>query len=235
MILGDKCTRNCTFCAVGHGPKDLPDAAEPLRVAKAVKTMGLKYCVITSVTRDDLDDGGASHFIQTITEIRNISPYTKVEILIPDLQGNWKALKSIVAAKPDILNHNIETVPRLYQTVRPLALYERSLQLIAKIKEFCPSMITKSGIMVGLGESMEEIHQVMDDLLQAGCDILTIGQYLQPSRDHLAVKEFVTPESFAALEKTALKKGFIGVASGPTVRSSYEAGLLHGKVVKLKH
>jgi lipoic acid synthetase len=231
MILGEKCTRNCMFCAVGHDPKEPPDPAEPKRVAEAVKTMALKYSVITSVTRDDLTDGGASMFVETIREIRKASPETLIEILIPDLQGNWSALKTIVDAAPDVLNHNVETVPRLYPTVRPQAVYERSLELLAMVKNYNPKMVTKSGVMLGLGERREEILQVMDDLLRSKVDILTLGQYLQPSKAHLSVDEFVPPEIFDELKEIALHKGFSGVASGPNVRSSYEAGNLYREVI----
>ncbi len=231
MILGEKCTRNCMFCAVGHDPQEPPDPAEPVRVADAVKTMGLKYSVITSVTRDDLADGGASIFVETIAAIRKGSPATLIEILIPDLQGNWQALEKIVAAAPDVLNHNVETVPRLYSTVRPQAVYERSLELLDSVKMFNPKMVTKSGVMLGLGEKRDEILQVMDDLLQSKCDILTLGQYLQPSKNHLSIEEFITPEIFDELKEIALQKGFAGVASGPTVRSSYEAENLYREVI----
>lgn len=232
MILGEKCTRNCTFCAVGHSPDSLPDEAEPQKVAEAVAAMALKYAVVTSVTRDDLEDGGASFFIRTIAEIRKLSPETLVEILIPDLQGNWDALEQIIDAAPDVLNHNIETIPRLYKTVRPQAVYERSLKLLERVKTFQPKMVTKSGVMLGLGETREELLETFDDLLASHCDILTLGQYLQPSISHLAVEEFITPEEFSKLRKIALNHGFLGVAAGPTVRSSYEAGLLYRKVSK---
>ncbi len=230
MILGQKCTRNCTFCAVEQGPDGAPDEEEPRKVAEAVAAMGLKYAVVTSVTRDDLDDGGASFFIRTISEIRRLSPETLVEILIPDLQGNWEALQQIVAAAPDVLNHNMETVAHLYTTVRPQAIYQRSLELIAKIKEIQPQMVTKSGIMLGLGESRDELLQTFGDLLSSQCDILTLGQYLQPSKFHLPVVEFIDPETFSELQHIALQMGFVGVAAGPTVRSSYEAELLHRNV-----
>jgi len=232
MILGEKCTRNCSFCAVGHNPEGPPDEGEPQKVAEAVAAMGLKYAVVTSVTRDDLDDGGASFFVKTILEIRKLSPLTLVEILIPDLQGNWDALRQIVDAEPDVLNHNIETVPSLYKSVRPQAIYERSLELIRRVKRFKPKMITKSGVMLGLGETREELLRTFDDLLASHCNILTLGQYLQPSKTHLAVEEFITPEEFSKLQKIALQLGFIGVAAGPTVRSSYEAELLYQKVSK---
>ena len=236
MILGDKCTRNCFFCAVGNAPEEPPDPEEPLRVAEAVKVMQLQYAVVTSVTRDDVADGGASVFAETVQHIRHLSPKTLIEILIPDLLGNWPALQTIVSAQPDVLNHNIETVARLYPTVRPQAIYHRSLELLAKVKEFNPRMITKSGIMVGLGETREEIVAVMEDLLRSHCDILTIGQYLQPSRNHLSVVRFVPPEEFDELKKLALDLGFLGVAAGPSVRSSYEAEVLYRKVArKLKN
>lgn len=233
MILGEKCTRNCMFCAVEHassasfGP---PDPEEPLRVARAVKTMGLQYSVITSVTRDDLEDGGASLFAETVRLIRVNSPDTLVEILIPDLQGDKEALRTIVDSAPNVLNHNIETVPRLYERVRPEAMYHRSLELLATVKNIDARMVTKSGLMLGLGENHEEVLGVMDDLRAAGCDILTLGQYLQPSRNHLAVTEFIHPQSFAELKDIALAKGFAGVASGPSVRSSFEAGQLYRAV-----
>ena len=232
MILGERCSRNCTFCAVAHGPHGPPDEHEPRRVAEAVLKMGLKYCVITSVTRDDLGDGGASHFAATIASVRQRSPSTLVEVLIPDLQGNWPALEVIVGAAPEVLNHNVETVPRLYPGVRPQAIYQRSLDLLQEVKKRQPSMVTKSGIMLGLGESREELLQALDDLLAAGCDILTLGQYLQPSRQHHRVVRFLPPEEFAELEDIALGKGFSGVASGPSVRSSYEAGELYRRALR---
>jgi lipoic acid synthetase len=232
MILGDKCTRNCSFCAVAHGPEGPPDDTEPARVAEAVKTMGLKYAVITSVTRDDLDDGGASFFVSTIGEIRKQSPGTLIEILIPDLQGNWEALREIAAATPDVLNHNMETVARLYPAVRPQAVYERSLELLAQVKKAYPTMVSKSGLMLGLGESRAELLRAMDDLRRVRCDILTLGQYLQPSRQHLPVLEFITPQVFTELKDIALQRGFAGVASGPSVRSSYEADVLYRQVAE---
>ena len=232
MILGDRCTRNCGFCAVSYKPLTLPDAGEPLRVAEAVAVLKLKFAVITSVTRDDLADGGASHFAQTIREIRRRSPVTRIEILIPDLQGNWQALEEILAARPDVLNHNLETVPRLYSRVRPEAVYQRSLLLLKKAKQMAPEIPTTSGLMVGLGETADELRSTMADLLKHGCDIITIGQYLQPSKSHLAVERFVTPEEFEQLREDALKMGFKGVASSPTVRSSFEAGNLYREVVQ---
>ncbi len=231
MILGERCTRNCGFCAVSHKPLGPPDPEEPKRVAEAVSELGLSYAVITSVTRDDLSDGGASHFVEVLSAVRKKTPKTRVEILIPDLQGNWDALGSILKANPEVLNHNIETVARLYPTVRPEAIYNRSLELIAKVKELSPSTPTKSGIMLGLGETLDEVRQTMVDLLEHGCDILTLGQYLQPSRTHLSVARFVPPEEFESLKQEALQLGFKAVASSPTVRSSYEAGVLYNEVV----
>lgn len=232
MILGERCTRNCRFCAVEHKPQSLPDQAEPNRVAEAVVLMKLRYAVVTSVTRDDLDDGGASLFAETIRKIRQASPKTLIEVLIPDLQGNWSALQTIVAAAPDVLNHNMETVERLYPEVRPQAVYSRSLALIHKVKEFNPLMVTKSGIMLGLGETEAELHALWNDLRKAKCDILTMGQYLQPSTNHLEVNRFVTPEEFVAFEEKSLLLGFSGVASGPFVRSSYKAENLYRKALK---
>lgn len=230
MILGERCTRNCRFCAVEHKPLTLPDPDEPERVAEAVNILQLRYAVITSVTRDDLDDGGALLFAETIRAVRRHRPTTLIEVLIPDLQGNWQALNTIVKAGPDVINHNMETVAALYQRVRPEAIYTRSLELLAESKKLNPLLPTKSGIMLGLGETREELVQVWDDLLAAGCDILTLGQYLQPSKKHLPVERFVDPEEFAELELQALARGFSGVAAGPFVRSSYHAETLYRKV-----
>jgi lipoic acid synthetase len=223
LILGDRCTRNCRFCAVSHGAPLPPDLNEPARVAQAVAKLGLRYVVITSVTRDDLPDGGARIFSETIRMIRTRTPGTMAEVLIPDFQGNWEALKIVLEARPDVLNHNIETVPRLYPTVRPRALYQRSLELLRQAGHLDPSIPTKSGFMLGLGEAAEEVRQVMHDLRGAGCHILTLGQYLQPSQNHLPVERFVSPEEFAGWKGTALAMGFAEVASGPFVRSSYHA------------
>ena len=231
MILGQRCTRNCRFCAVSHQPLGPPDLEEPARVAEAVASLHLKFAVITSVTRDDLPDGGAAHFIKTIEEIHRVAPGTRIEILIPDLQGNWEALGQILAAAPDVLNHNLETVPRLYSRVRPEAIYDRSLELHRRSKEISPQIPTKSGLMLGLGETRDELLATMQDLLQNGCDMLTLGQYLQPSRAHLPVERFVPPEEFAALKEEALRRGFKGVASSPTVRSSFQAGALYAEVM----
>jgi len=230
MILGDRCTRNCHFCAVEHKPLSLPDPEEPERVAEAVDILKLRYAVITSVTRDDLADGGASLFAETIAAVRKRRPETLIEVLIPDLQGNWQALAAIVDAAPDVLNHNMETVPSLYPRVRPEAIYQRSLALLAEGKKLNGQMPTKSGIMLGLGETREELLRVWDDLLAASCDILTLGQYLQPSKNHLPVERFVEPDEFAALQDLALARGFAGVAAGPFVRSSYQAESLYRKV-----
>jgi lipoic acid synthetase len=232
MILGERCTRNCRFCAVGHQPEGLPDPEEPERVAEAVVILGLRYAVVTSVTRDDLTDGGASFFADTIQAIRRRSQKTLVEVLIPDLQGNWLALKTILEAGPDVLNHNIETVSALYPEVRPQAEYRRSLELLRQAKIITPQIPTKSGLMLGFGETQAEIVQTWRDLLTAGCDILTMGQYLQPSSEHLPVKRFLPPEEFAELESEALALGFAGVASAPFVRSSYQAEKLYRQALK---
>ncbi len=232
MILGDSCTRNCRFCAVRHRPAGPPDPAEPARVAEAVALLDLRYTVITSVTRDDLDDGGASIFAETIRAIKRQKPETLVEVLIPDLQGNWQALQTILEAEPHVLNHNVETVPRLYPQVRPRARYQRSLELIRQVKKNYPQKVCKSGIMLGLGETRDELRQVWADLRQSGCDILTMGQYLQPSAENLSVQRYVPPEEFDELQIEALSCGFAGVASGPFVRSSYQAEKLYRKAVR---
>jgi lipoic acid synthetase len=223
LILGDRCTRNCRFCAIGHGPSGPPDPEEPARVAEAVKAMGLQYVVITSVTRDDLPDGGAALFAETIRTVRKKRSEAKVEVLIPDFQGNVEALRTVVEARPDVLNHNVETVPRLYPSVRPGAVYERSIDLLSQVRVLDLSMPTKSGLMLGLGESADEVRETLQDLVDAGCRILTLGQYLQPSKEHLPVARFVPPEEFDAWKETALQMGFAEVASGPFVRSSYHA------------
>lgn len=232
MILGERCTRNCRFCAVGHHPESLPDPEEPERVAEAVALLGLRYVVVTSVTRDDLPDGGAGLFARTIAAIRTRQPNTLVEVLIPDLQGDHRALLTILDAAPDVLNHNIETVARLYPEVRPQAQYERTLQLLRRVKESHPHIPTKTGIMLGLGETMAEIETTWGDLLAAGCDILTMGQYLQPSSEHLPVQRFVPPDEFDGLATRALALGFAGVASGPFVRSSYQAESLYRRALR---
>lgn len=223
MILGKYCTRNCTFCNVEHNRPQHVDPEEPVKVAEAISKLNLKHVVITSVTRDDLPDGGAEHFAQVITEIKKRNQQVIVEVLISDLKGNVSALAQIIQAKPDIINHNIETVPRLYEAVRPQAIYQRSIQLLYQVKLLEPNMLTKSGIMVGLGETPSEVEDVLADLRQADCDLLTIGQYLAPSKDHHPVVEFVTPETFEKYKRIALDLGFKHVASGPLVRSSYHA------------
>lgn len=230
MILGERCTRNCRFCAVSHKPLTPPDPEEPRRVAEAVELLQLRYVVVTSVTRDDQEDGGAAIFAETIKGVREKRAKTLVEVLIPDLQGSREALKTVVDAAPDVLNHNIETVARLYPAVRPEAIYRRSLELFRNVKEINPLQVTKSGIMLGLGETRDELFETWDDLLEAGCDILTMGQYLQPSREHLSVDRFVPPEEFDELAELANSRGFAGVASGPFVRSSYQAEKLFRKV-----
>lgn len=223
MILGGICTRNCRFCQVEKGKVEPLNPDEPKNVAKAAKHLGLKHIVITSVTRDDLLDGGAVFFSQTIHHLREYLPNSSVEVLIPDFKGDLEALKVVLGAKPDILNHNVETVPELYSAVRPMAIYQRSLELLKRVKEFDSSIFTKTGIMVGLGETEQQVLSVMDDLEQIGCDILTIGQYLRPSSEHLPIYEYITPEQFDKYRKIGLEKGFKYIASGPLVRSSYNA------------
>lgn len=223
MILGSQCTRNCKFCNVTHGRAIAPDPQEPQKVAEAVETLGLKYAVITSVTRDDLPDGGAAHFAKTIRAIKAKAPDVNVEVLIPDFQGDEAALQTVIDAEPEVINHNIETIARLYDTIRPEADYQRTLTLIQRVKEKNPSIKTKSGIMVGLGESPEEVKQVFRDLLAHGCQMLTVGQYLAPSREHAEVVEYVTPDQFKEYETYAKEIGFEHVSSGPFVRSSYHA------------
>ena len=229
MIMGPLCTRNCSFCAIGHGSSGPPDLREPIKVAEAVKNLKLDYVVITSVTRDDFPDGGASLFAKTVEEIRQRMPDTLIELLIPDFKGNKKAIKTVVNIFPDVLNHNMETVSRLYDSVRPEAKYRRSLNLLKLVKAFDSSIPTKSGIMLGLGEYAEEIFKTFHDLLEAECNLLTIGQYLQPTPEHLPVKRFIHPEEFDYWREIALKMGFAGVASGPFVRSSYQARQLYLK------
>lgn len=223
LILGDKCTRNCGFCAVDNGPKGPLDTDEPVRVAEAVEQMALQYVVITSVTRDDLSDGGAGVFADTIKCIRERMPGTHIEVLTPDFMGNINALEKVILAKPNLFNHNIETVSRLYPIVRPQADYYRSLNVLEVAKTIDPGIVTKSGIMVGLGETEEEIYNTFQDLLNVRCNILTIGQYLQPTIKHLPVIRFIPPREFEKLKKMAIEMGFDQVASGPFVRSSYHA------------
>jgi lipoic acid synthetase len=223
LILGERCTRNCRFCSVAPGLPGPLDPDEPGRVAEAVERMGLKYAVVTSVTRDDLPDGGAAHFAATIREIRRRVPEAEIEVLIPDFQGDRAALETVLRARPDVLNHNIETVPRLYSRVRPQADYRRSLELLRRAGESAPLLPTKSGLMLGLGERPDEIRQTLRDLREVGCRILTLGQYLQPSPAHLPVEAYVPPEDFENWRKAALDLGFSEVASAPFVRSSYHA------------
>lgn len=223
LILGDICTRNCGFCAVKHGVPSLPIEAEPGRVSRAVKEMALQYVVITSVTRDDLPDGGASHFAKTIQAIRALDQKIKIEVLIPDFRGNPSSLAMVLDASPDVLNHNIETVPRLYPEVRPRADYGSSLDLLRRSKESHPHALTKSGFMLGLGETHEEVLELLRDLREVGCDFLTIGQYLQPRQDRLPVKRFIPPEEFEEYKKIGERIGFKALASGPFVRSSFHA------------
>lgn len=224
MILGDICTRACSFCNIKTGRPDLLDPHEPERVAEAVSKMKLAHVVITSVDRDDLEDGGADHFARVIRQIRLFSPGTTIEILTPDFQRKNGALEKIVEARPDVYNHNLETVPRLYSQVRPGARYFHSLRLLERVKELDPSIFTKSGLMVGLGETKNEIYQVMDDLRVAGIDFLTIGQYLQPTPKHYPVMDYITPDDFNSYATMARGKGFLMVSSSPLTRSSYHAG-----------
>jgi lipoic acid synthetase len=224
MIMGDTCTRACAFCNVATGMPQPLDAGEPSRVADAVAKLGLKHVVITSVDRDDLPDGGARHFAETIAAIRNATPATTIEVLTPDFLRKDGALEIVVEARPDVFNHNLETVPGLYLKIRPGARYFHSIRLLQRVKDIDPTMFTKSGIMVGLGEERNEVLQVMDDLRSAEVDFLTIGQYLQPTRKHHAVEKFVTPEEFKAYETIAYAKGFLMVSSSPLTRSSHHAG-----------
>jgi len=235
LILGSVCTRNCRFCAIVHGKPAPPDPKEPGRVAGAARKMGLDYLVVTSVTRDDLPDGGASRFTETILAVREESPEARVEILIPDFQGDHRVLSSVISARPDVLNHNIETVPRLYPAVRPEASYRRSLALLESAKKEFPEMPVKSGMMLGLGETPEEISRTLRDLAHAGCDIVTLGQYLQPSKHNLPVERFVPPHEFDEWRAIALAMGFAGAVSGPLVRSSYKAGELYRAVAEKRH
>jgi lipoic acid synthetase len=224
MILGNICTRACGFCAVPSGkPLGPPEEDEPERVAEAVAKMGLRYTVVTSVNRDDQPDGGAAIFARTIQEIRRRVPGCRVEVLIPDFRGEWAALETVLAAKPDVLNHNMETVPRLYRQVRKGAVYERSLELLRRSKEYAPALPTKTGMMLGLGETREEVLAAMGDLVAQGTDILTLGQYLQPTREHLPIVRFVHPDEFADYKQLGEQMGFRHVEAGPLVRSSYHA------------
>ncbi len=226
MIMGDICTRRCPFCDVAHGKPGPLDGEEPENLGRTIAAMELKYVVITSVDRDDLRDGGAGHFVACIQAVRRLSPQTRIEVLVPDFRGRMDvALALMEQAPPDVFNHNMETVPRLYRQARPGADYAWSLRLLQRFKEMCPDVPTKSGLMLGLGETLEEIDVVMRDLRAHGCDMLTLGQYLQPSRHHLPVARYVTPDEFRQLGETAEQMGFRNVASGPMVRSSYHADL----------
>jgi len=224
LILGATCTRNCRFCNIEGGQPGPLDPDEPRRVAEAAARMNLRYVVVTSVTRDDLEDGGSGHFSATILALRQKISGVQVEVLIPDFQGDPSALETVLAARPDVLNHNMETVQRLYPDVRPQADYDRSLELLARVKTIDPSIPAKSGIMLGLGESEQEVRQVIADIYRTGCRMLTIGQYLQPTPQHLPVVDFISPEEFGRWQEFAADIGFEKVASGPFVRSSYHAG-----------
>jgi lipoic acid synthetase len=224
LIMGPACTRACPYCDIDFTKQPKPlDPKEPQRLAEAVRRLALRHVVITSVNRDDLPDGGASQFVQCIQVIRQRMPRTTIEVLIPDLCGNWEALAEILNASPEVLNHNIETVPRLYRRVRPQGNYERSLSLLQQAREIQPRVYTKSGLMVGLGETPEEVVAVMQDLRRVDCDILTIGQYLQPSPKHLKVQEFIAPQQFAQWRQVGEKLGFLQVVASPLTRSSYHA------------
>jgi lipoic acid synthetase len=224
MIMGEICTRACAFCNVSTGLPNALDADEPRRVAEAVAKMGLKHVVITSVDRDDLADGGAQHFAEVVLAIRAAAPGTTIEILTPDFLRKDRAENVVIDARPDVFNHNLETVPRLYLKIRPGARYYHSLRLLERVKERDPTQFTKSGLMVGLGETKEEVMQVMDDMRSAGVDFITIGQYLQPTRKHAAIDRFVTPDEFKAYEAIARAKGFLMVSASPLTRSSHHAG-----------
>ena len=230
MIMGDHCTRNCRFCAVSNGPNRFPDPEEPFRIVRMVQNLSLNYVVITSVARDDLPDGGASFFVRAVKEIRRKVPHVLIELLIPDFQGNKDALRSIVEVRPDVLNHNIETVSRLYTIVRPEAAYRRSLDLLKHVATFDSTIVTKSGLMLGLGEQPDEILDALKDLLDAGCQLVTIGQYLQPTKAHLPVERYIPPNEFDNWRNVALEMGFAEVASGPFIRSSYHAKQLYQAV-----
>ena len=233
MILGDTCTRACAYCAVTTGTPMTVDFEEPIRLAETVERMRLNYAVITSVNRDDLPDGGASVFAQCIRNVRRRTPECKVEVLIPDFEGDWSALGKVMKAKPDTLNHNIETVRRMFHRVRAKGDYELSLELIAKAKEIDSGAVTKSGMMVGLGETWDEIIQTMRDLREVDCDLLTIGQYLRPSKKHIALAKWYTPQEFDELRDLGMELGFSHVASGPLVRSSYHADEQHRSALEM--
>ena len=234
MLMGDTCTRNCGFCGVNSG-RPLPlDKEEPKKIASAVKEMNLLYAVITSVTRDDLDDGGASHFAETVKAIKKINPDTRIECLIPDFGGNKKNLETLLSEELDVLNHNIETIKQNYSRARSSADYDRSLKLLKNAKEIRPGIYTKSGFMLGLGENTEQILKLLKDLKESEVDIITIGQYLSPSKDNIAISKYYTPEEFKEIENTAIKIGFTAVAAGPFVRSAYGAELVLDKALENK-
>ena len=224
IILGDTCTRSCGFCSVTSGRPGEVDILEPSRLAETVEILGLDYAVITSVNRDDLPDGGAEIWANTIRAIRHRIPHCQVEVLTPDFEGNWDALRTVVEAKPVVYNHNIETVPRLYRHVRPKAVYQRSLEMLSRIKEIDPGVTTKSGIMVGLGETLDEIERTMADLRERDVDLLTVGQYLQPDKRHLPVQRYWHPDEYEAIREIGSRLGFAHIEAGPFVRSSYHAG-----------
>ncbi|MGC9080638.1 lipoyl synthase [Sulfurihydrogenibium sp.] len=230
MIMGDVCTRNCPYCNVNHGKPNPLDPNEPENIATAVKKLGLKHVVITSVDRDDLPDGGASHFAEVIKKVRELNPNTTVEVLIPDFKGNLDALKIVVEANPDVINHNIETVKELYRKVRPQGNYKRSLNIIKAVKKLNGNIVTKSGFMVGLGETKEQIVQLLIDLKESDCEVVTIGQYLQPSKNHLPVEKYYTEEEFKEFESIGYRIGFKEVFSGILVRSSFHAGEVFEKI-----
>ncbi len=234
MILGDICTRNCRFCAVKHGfPKEI-NLDEPHSIALTAKQLGLKHVVVTSVTRDDLPDKGAGQFKATIRAIKDELPEVTVEVLIPDFKGSLESLLEVIRAKPDVINHNVETVPRLYPTARPQAKYSRSIELLRRVSELGNGICSKSGLMLGLGEIRGEVLQVMEDLREAGCEVLTLGQYLQPSSQHLPVVEYIHPDEFEELEKIGFKMGFLEINAGPLVRSSYNAARIFENVRQRK-
>ncbi len=231
MIMGDICTRNCTFCAVKKGFPPALDPEEPSHVTEAVNQLGLKYVVITCVTRDDLPDGGATHFAVTVETLHRKMPELKIEVLVSDFKGKRESVFTTVTAGPNVFAHNLETVPRLYPEVRPMADYRRSLNILKLAKDIAPGVVTKSGVMLGLGETRDELICVMQDLVKSGCDLLTLGQYLAPSPAHHPVVQFVTPDEFFEYEQIGLKEGFKGVASAPLVRSSFRAGELYDRAI----
>ena len=235
LLLGPSCTRRCTFCAVDKSSVQPPDPGEPFRTAQAVAQMELNFCVVTMVSRDDLPDGGAGHVIRTIEAIRKECPGIGIEILISDLAGNWDALERVLIARPEVFNHNLETMPRLYPGVRPQADYRRSLELLARAAAHVPPMVIKSGLMLGLGEKKHEVLQAMDDLRNSGCHLLTLGQYLAPSSKHHPIVRYVPPEEFDEYQREALRRGFLEVASAPLVRSSYKAAQLYNTAREKLH